>query len=419
MILPIGDHLWNEVPNPFDSVGSDNLRIKIHNHQATVLENNSEITKNGFEQELGDSQPKIKGNPASLVEAIDYIISILNQSQLPLLSGLATDVAGIQAALKLAKYYGATVDYAASGLTSIFAIQYNGFIGTTLAEVKNRADLLLVIGGNLESNYLNFLERYIWNNQDSLYSHPIQRKIIYLGCSLEILKEHPPYLPSPLIINYDPRDLPEILATLKAITIGSILQAKTVAGVPVERLCSLVELLKRARYSVVTWAIDQWPISHKELTIQILIEFIGLINHTTRCSVFPFWELPSEISAYQVCTWQTGYPTRISFSSGYSGYDPYLYAAERILNSEEADSLIWISAFDQKFSPPIYSIPTIVLGRSGMNFTQDPEVFIPIGTPGIDHSGHIFCSDHRVIPLYKLRNTNLPSTAEIINTILK
>ncbi|CAB1274112.1 formylmethanofuran dehydrogenase subunit B [Candidatus Nitrosacidococcus tergens] len=416
MVIPIGNGLWDEVPNPFNSIGSDVLKVRVNGHQITVLENSCTVTKYGFEQELGDNQPKIQGNPVNLATAITRIIGILNQSHSLLLSGLATDVAGIQASLKLARCYSATIAHIDSSLANILAVQYSGFFSTTLAEIKNRADLLLVIGGNLESDYLKFLEHCIWNNKNSFYPHSIQKKIIYLGCSFDILKEHPPYLPPPFVINCDSKCLPEILATLKAIAIGSTLQAKTVADIPIKQLYSLVELLKQAHYSVVTWATDQWPISHKELTTQILCELIGLINKTTRCSAFPLWGLPS---AYQVCTWQTGYPTGISFFSDYPKYDPYLYATERILNSKEADSLIWISAFDQKFTPPTYAIPTIVLGRSGMNFTQNPEVFIPIGTPGIDHSGHIFCADHRVIPLYKLRSTNLASTAEVINTILK
>ena len=68
--------------------------------------------------------------------------------------------------------------------------------------------------------------------------------------------------------------------------------------------------------------------------------------------------------------------------------------------------------------PPETTLPTIVVGRSGMTFAKEPTVFIPVGTPGIDHAGHAFRMDNVVaIRLKKLRDSGLPSTAEVLNTI--
>jgi formylmethanofuran dehydrogenase subunit B len=54
-----------------------------------------------------------------------------------------------------------------------------------------------------------------------------------------------------------------------------------------------------------------------------------------------------------------------------------------------------------------------------MPLIQTPEVFIPIGTPGIDHTGHAYRTDSVVaVPLCKLRDSGLPSTAEVLYALL-
>jgi formylmethanofuran dehydrogenase subunit B len=53
-----------------------------------------------------------------------------------------------------------------------------------------------------------------------------------------------------------------------------------------------------------------------------------------------------------------------------------------------------------------------------MTFEREPAVFIPVGTPGLDHAGHLFRTDRVVaLPLRQLRESSLPSVAEAIAAI--
>jgi formylmethanofuran dehydrogenase subunit B len=55
-----------------------------------------------------------------------------------------------------------------------------------------------------------------------------------------------------------------------------------------------------------------------------------------------------------------------------------------------------------------------------MSFDSEPAVFIPVGIPGIDHSGRAFRSDGVVsLPLRQLRNSGLPSTFDVLSAIEK
>jgi len=67
-----------------------------------------------------------------------------------------------------------------------------------------------------------------------------------------------------------------------------------------------------------------------------------------------------------------------------------------LLENGEADALVWVQAFNVNAVPPETNLPTIVVGRSGMTFTKEPDVFIPVGTPGIDHAGHAYRMDNVV-----------------------
>jgi formylmethanofuran dehydrogenase subunit B len=300
------------------------------------------------------------------------------------------------------------------------ALQDSGWITTTLSEVKNRLDLLLVVGSDIETHFPRFFERYIWNPETLFDQDTTQREIIYLGQSPSGQAAYRPDNRSPLVIHCKLDKLPEVVAVLRAQVAGNCLQAETAAGIEIGKLAALTGKLKQARYGVITWIAEQWAFPHAELSVQMLCELIMALNKTTRCLGLPLGGQNGQITVNQVCAWQTGYPVRISFGPGYPDYDPYHYSTERLLESEEADALIWISAFDQESLPPVTHIPTVVLGRAGMHFAQTPEVFIPVGTPGIDHAGHTYRTDYMVVmPLCKLRDSGLPSTAEILRAVLE
>ena len=68
--------------------------------------------------------------------------------------------------------------------------------------------------------------------------------------------------------------------------------------------------------------------------------------------------------------------------------------------------------------PPATKIPTIVLGTPGLKLQGTPAVFIPIGTPGVDHSGRIVRVDNVVsLPLKNLHRSTLPKAADILAAI--
>ena len=410
---------WVEVPSPFCGIAADDLTVQVApDGQVRVVENGDAVTRVGFEQPLGDTQPRVQGQAVDLETAVARAAEILAQAQAPLFGGMTADINGIRAALSLADRLGAVVDTvnAPASLRNLLVLQDSGWMTCTLAEVKNRADLIVVVGCDLDIAFPRFLERHVW--VDGMFVKAAERRVVCLGKAPSGTSATSPQGTPPQVLACDDGDLPQVVAVLRALIQGAPVVAESVGGIAVAALRELAAALKEARYGVVVWAAGALNWNHAELTVQHLCELIKELNRTTRCSGLPLGGKSGDQTVTQVCGWQTGYPLRVDFRRGAPNYDPYLNATDRLLAGGEADALLWLAAFDATQTPPEADVPQVVIGRCGMICEQEPEVFIPVGCPGIDHTGHTYRTDNVVaVRLYRLRETALPSAAEVLQAI--
>lgn len=412
---------FTEVPSPFCGIGTDDLILETTGASVRVVANGCSINTPAFEQSFGDSQPQLDGKPVSLDAAVKHAAALLEASHQPLLGGCATDVNGMRALLAVADRCGAVVDNINFPVArrNLLALQDSGWMNTTLAELKNRCDVLLVVGTDLEGFAPRFFERYLWNETAMHVADTDQRDIIYLGKSPSGEASTSPSGRKATVHACADADLPEVVAVLSALVNGQSLHAETVGGLAVSTLQTIAERLKTAQYGVICWGAAALAFDHAELTIQRLCSIVKAINvQGTRCSGFPLGGREGDQTANQVCGWTTGYPARVNFARGYPEYDPYRFDTQTMLTNGEADVLLWLHAFNNTALPPQTTVPTIVIGRAGMQFDTPPAVYIPIGTPGIDHAGHGYRLDNVVaIRLKQIRDVNLPSTAAVLSAI--
>lgn len=420
--MPANGNVREHVACPACGLLCDDLAI------APTNTGSLKVTKNGcaksiafFEQALVESSPRIAGKPTSLQAAIAKAAAILTNSNLPLFAGLSTEVQGMRAVMQLADTAGATLDHmnSYSSLRNTLVVQNAGWMVTTLTEVRNRVDLLLVIGTDIISYNPRFFERQIWN-AESMFGHDTcSREVIYLGGrGLDTTHGISPNGNKPTVLECDIEKLPEVTAALHALVAGKKLLAENVAGIPTEKLAKLATRLHAAKYSVVTWVSSALDFPHAELTVQNITEMVIKLNEKTRSSGLPLGGSEGDYSANQTSTWISGYPMRNSYKQGYPEYDPYHFDAQRLLESSEADSLLWINSFNAEKTPPASKVPTIVLGHASSKFDQEPDVFIPVGIPGIDHAGTMFRIDSSVtLPLAKLRTSPAPTLANVTAAI--
>ncbi len=418
----------NNITCPFCGLVCDDLSTSLINEKLEVTANGCSLSKLAFAQlssvNASDLRPRVSGKPVGdneLGHAIAEAAGLLRGSAQPLFSGLMTDVSGMRAITSLADRCGAILDHpnSAALTRNLSVLQNSGWITTTFSEVKNRADLIVLVGTDAVTRFPRFFERLVWN-KDHLFSEELKREIVYLG---DIKNTQPGVAPNgrqPLVIPCNQEKLGEIMGALRCIATGKHIEATEIAGVSIQVLEKLISKLSNARYGVIVWAVADLDFPHAELTIQSLCELVKYLNKTTRTCGLPLGGNDSDLTANQVTTWQIGFSLPVSLANGRPSYDPHHFTTTSLLAQGAVDTLLWVSSYQAQRTPPATKIPSIVLGCAGMQFENEPDVFIPVATPGLDHSGHIFRSDTVVaLPLRQLRTNSLPAVAHVIGALQK
>lgn len=419
---PAEAHAFDTVTCPGCGLLCDDLLIK------RDVESKLQVAAKGcaksiafFERPQETNSPRIAGQPADLQSAIEKAAAILRNANQPLIAGLGTEVYGMRAIMGVADRAGATLDHMNSNGTirNTLVVQNSGWQVCTLTEVRNRVDLLLIVGTDIVSLFPRFFERNVWNTESMFGQETASREVVYLGGrNIDTAPGISPKGAQPTVLPCDLERLPEVTAALRALVAGKKLLAQEVAGIAVSDLEKLAARLHAAKYSVVAWSAAALNFPHAELSVQNITELVVNLNNTTRSSGLPLGGSEGDMSANQVSTWISGYPVRNSFMRTYPEYDPYHFSAAQLIATGEADALLWVSTFNPEHLPPPIQAPTIIIGQANMKPAIEPDVFIPVGTPGIDHKGTMFRSDNVVtLPLSKLRESSLPSLSEVFTAI--
>lgn len=343
----------------------------------------------------------LRGRRADWAAACRRAAELLAAASQPLFAGLGTDVAGMQAALRLAERLGGVLDHMnGDGIAAATrAMQEEGGFATTLTELRNRADLLVFAGSDPGTRYPRFLERMVWNRH-ALDRRGCEPRLIYLGRDLDPRSGRSPTGRLPLHFPVPGHALAEAAAVLTALVREVRLQAETAAGIPLTRWRRLAQMLRTARYGVMVWEPAQLPAAQADLHIRAFQELLRSLNVHTRFAALPLGGSDGGATALNVCLWQSGYPLRVSFRQGYPEHNATRYSTERLLARGEADALLWISAFDGSRRPPRSSVPRILLLRPDTPAPRKAEVYLPVATPGVEAKGMLFrCDGSVVLPL--------------------
>jgi len=376
-----------------------------------------ETSRVGFARQSGPglSTPLVGGNPASLDRAIGAAAKILREAVQPIIGGLATDVAGMRAAVELADRCGAVLDHANSGakFRNLLAFQDRGGITTTLAELRNRADLYVVIGTDVVSRFPRFFERVAAPAGTLFGLKDAERRAIFVGA------KPPREAPGPAeSIECARKDLPDLLGALAALAAGARLTATQAGGVAMDRLRALVMTMQQAHYGAIVWAAADLDFTHAELSVQAIMRTLMALNRTTRFSGVPLGGNEADLTADAVLLWQVGLPFRTSFATGRPEYDPYLFDARRMLAQHETDALLWVSTFSDLPTPPTSDAPLILLAGPNAAAARRADVYFPVATPGIDHGGHLVRTD-KVVTMHvsAARRPQLAAASQVLQAI--
>ncbi|MDZ5458229.1 molybdopterin-binding domain-containing protein [Azohydromonas lata] len=362
----------------------------------------------GFAAQPGSTPaPLVNGAQATLAQAVSAAAQLLRRSRLPLFGGLATDVAGARALYRLAERSGAVTDHlhGSALFNATRALQDRGGFTATLAEVRNRADLLICLT-RPSDNFPEFFRR-CGVGDTSLVA---QRRLVYLGLEPDAPSQ------SGVAVDALPLQGGDLFTTL------SVLQALC-ASRPLPQadpaLKALAEALAAAQYAVLVWEPARLG-EHGALAAEAVHQIVNALNHATRAASLPLGGNEGGGTVQQVFSWLSGLPTRTHASALGLEHDPLRHDARRLLADKAVDALLWVNAFHPE-PPPAAGVPLVLLAHPDTPPPAggEPSVFIPVATPGLGRSGHLFRTDGTVLmPLRALRPDGLPGVDQVVAALV-
>ena len=412
--------LFENVTNPFCGTLPDDLTVERTDKGLKVLKNGCAKSVAGFERKLPPASPQVKGKDVDLAKAIQEAAKLIGKAALPLYGGLATDVEGMRATMALAERSGGIVDHALSEAQyrNFKILQTTGWITTTLTEARNRADLFIIAGSDIHKLHPRFFETIV-SPPDSMFDVTApKRTVVFIGKGLDRSGAKGARVGEVITLGCKDEQAAELVALLRARLRGFRVKPPKLEGVTLAEIDALAERCRGAKYGVVVWAPPSLNFPFAELAVEQFAGLVKDLNQTIRFAGLSLGGAEGATTAGAVCTWISGYPLRVSYASGAPDYDPYRWAIGRMLKEGEGDLLVWIASISPDLVPPPAKMPTIVLGTPGLALTEPPSVFIPVGTPGVDHAGRLVRVDNVVtLPLKDLGRADLTPVADVLSAI--
>ncbi|MEX3951032.1 formylmethanofuran dehydrogenase [Paraburkholderia sp. EG287B] len=363
--------------------------------------------------------PMLNGQPADAPTALDTAAQWLARARQPLFGGMATDVAGARALYRLANACGAIVDHAhgRSLMHGLTALQDRGAFTTTLAEIRNRADLIVCIGASPSVRYPEFFARCAVG-ADAAGVGPAHRTVVFFGCEADpalASRADVEALTVPL-----QGDLYDALATTNALLNGKSPRETSVSSMAA--LTSLIERMRAADYTAIVWTPADLPGPHAALLVEGFDRLLKTLNRTRRAGGLALGGDDGGASVNQTLTWLSGLPLRTGVHRSGLEHAPQRYDTARLLADHAVDALVWVASFGADLPPPRTAVPTIVLGHPGLAAAcadrAGPTLFVPVSTPGIGSPGHLFRADGGVVlPLTPVYEDTLPTVAAFAATL--
>lgn len=412
---------YAHVACPFCGIHCDDLALTRTGAALSVGNTRCAKAVAGFERALPAASPMIERRQVSLAEAVEAASGLIRKARMPVYGGLATDVEGMRAVMAVADRSCGVVDHALSEAQyrNFNVLQSTGWITTTLTETRNRADVIVILGSDVHAMHPRFFERIV-SPPETMFETGARRTVVFIGQGLDKSGAFGPGIGKVVDIACKPSEIGELLGAIRLLLTGGRLDAPDIAGVARSEVAALVELLTQAAYPVFVWAPPSLNFANADLAVLAASQLVKELNVKGRAAGLSLAGNEGAVTAGAVCAWQSGYPLRVSYAAGKPEHDPYRFAASRLIAAKETDLLIWVASISPELAPPETDVPTILLATPGLMPKSQPTVYIPVGTPGVDHAGRIVRCDNVVsLPLRNLGRAALPSVAEVMSAIEK
>jgi formylmethanofuran dehydrogenase subunit B len=435
----------------------DDIELTIENGKIVKVKNGCAMSESKF---LGYSGHRLlrplvrkKGElvETSFKEATRKAAEILAQANYPLLYGWSsTSCEAIRVGLELAEEVGGVIDNTSTVChgPSALSIQDVGIPTCTLGQVRHRADLVIYWGSNPWAAHPRHIERYTsfsdgrfekneWKGYLSKVKASTVRKKIESALRKVLPKAQ---IPIPSTARKDPypallkqgrklivvdvrrtrsaeiadyfvqvepnRDY-ELFQAFRALIRDEEIDVDQVAGVPVEYLEEIAEVMINCSFGVIFFGLGLTMSTGKVRNVDAALSLTRDLNTRTKFMILPMRGHFNVTGADTVFTWQTGFPYAVDFSLSYPRYNPGETTTVDILMREESDAALVVASdpvsnFPRKAAQHLVKNPLIVIDPHMNATSQMADVVFPSAFVGIEAEGTAYRMDHVPLPLKRV-----------------
>lgn len=436
----------------------DDIELTIENGKVVKVKNGCAMCESKFLSHNSEQRilkPLIRKNgklvEASLEEATQKAAEILAEANYPILYGWSsTSCEATRVGLELAEEVGGVIDNTAVVChgPSILSIQDVGISSCTLGQIRHRADLVVYWGSNPWSAHPRHIERYTafsegrfqrsaWKGYLTRIKALIAKKKIESVLRRVFLRKKPSVPPKPrkglpstmfregrklividvrrtksaeiadCFIQVEPNKDYELLQAFRALIRDQEIDVDEVAGVPVEYLEEVADLMIRSSFGILFFGVGLTMSRGKLRNVDAALSLVRDLNMRTKFVIMPMRGHFNVAGVNTVFTWQTGYPYAVDFSLGYPRYNPGETSVTDVLLRGESDASLIVASdpvasFPRKAAKHLVNSPLIVIDPHMSITAQMADVVIPSAFVGIEASGTAYRMDHVPLPLKKV-----------------
>jgi formylmethanofuran dehydrogenase subunit B len=168
-------------------------------------------------------------------------------------------------------------------------------------------------------------------------------------------------------------------------------------------------LLLAAKFGVAVWC----PAEIDALSTEMLMGLVRELNAETRWSGLSVAADATIAGCTIAAGWMTSLPLRIGLAGGHPVHDPWRFDARRLVESGEADAVVWVSAFGDALPAWLSEVPVILVSDAAQS---DPSAIgMRVGRPGVDHDAILH--DNRTGTLVRLPASSPRSVVTVADAL--
>jgi formylmethanofuran dehydrogenase subunit B len=441
----------------------DDIEVTVVNNEVVKVKNGCAVCEAkymGYKSEHRIRQPLIRKNgelvPVSMDEAVHEAAEILANANYPILYGWSsTNCEAQRIGVELAEEVGGVLDNTAVVChgPSLMGTQEVGIPTSTLGQIRHRADVIIYWGCNPWSAHPRHLERYTsftegrfedseWKTyinkvkaaagrkkvlsaqrvapkpqretvgesavESVVFNKPPEtlqkegRKLIVIDVRKSMTAEMADYF-----IQVEPNKDYELMQAIRALVKDEELDVDQVAGVPVEYLREVVDVLVNCQFGVIFFGMGLTQSAGKFRNIEVAISLTRDLNARTKFLIMPMRGHFNVAGANIVFAWQSGYAFGVDFSLGYPRYNPGETTSMDVLLRGESDAALVIASdpgatFPKKAIQSLVKHPLIVIDPHMNATAMLGDIVFPSAFVGIEVEGTAYRMDNVPLPLKKV-----------------